>query len=68
MSAWLFNDPPPKTSTAGGTSITVAREDEHEREVWRWSLSGPELQATGIALTEAEAWRQARAAAGEKAA
>ena len=43
--------------------IVVASEPNESRPLYRWRVSGPRLFATGIALTQEEAWRQARLAA-----
>lgn len=43
--------------------IIVASEPSEFRPLHRWRVAGPRLLATGIALTEDEAWRQARLAA-----
>ena len=49
--------------------IIVAPEPNDSRPLYRWRVAGLQLIATGIALTEEGAWRQAqRAAAGRTAA
>ena len=49
-------------------NIVVAPVPNDSRPLYRWQVALDELFATGIALTEDAAWRQARAAAGESAA
>lgn len=46
-------------------NIFVAPEPNESRPIYRWHVAGEELLASGIALTEEGAWRQARAAAAE---
>jgi hypothetical protein len=48
--------------------IIVVPEPNESRPLYRWRVAGPRLLATGIALTEEEAWRQARLATEERAA
>ena len=42
--------------------IVVASEPNEFRPLYRWRVYGQQLFATGIALTQEEAWRQARLA------
>ena len=48
--------------------IVVAPEPNESRPLYRWRVAGPQLIATGIALSEEEAWRQAQLAADGRAA
>lgn len=57
-----------RSTTSNGLVLLVEPEPNGTRELFRWSVSGDELRATGISLSEAQAWVDARAAAGEKAA
>ena len=41
--------------------IVVASEPYEHRPLYRWQVSGLQLIAAGIALTEDGAWRQAKA-------
>lgn len=56
-----------RATSSSGLVLLVEPEPNTGRELWRWSVSGPELRATGLALSEAEAWRVARASAAELA-
>jgi hypothetical protein len=53
----------PRTKQESVYRIIVAPEPNESRPLFRWRLWGSQLVATGIALTEAEALRQARLAA-----
>jgi hypothetical protein len=48
--------------------IIIAPEPNESRPLFRWRVWGSELVATGIALSENEALRQARLAAAGRAA
>ena len=49
-------------------NIIVAPEPNDSRPLYRWQVAGVELLATGIALTEEGAWRQAQQAVEENVA
>ena len=57
-----------RATSSSGLVLLVELEPNTGRELWRWSVSGGELVASGVALSEAKAWEAAREAAGEKAA
>lgn len=52
-----------RQSSSNGVVITVEREPDQARDVWRWRISGAELENTGICLGEVRAWQAAKDAA-----
>lgn len=52
-----------RQSSSSGVVITVEREPDQPRDLWRWRITGRELEDTGLCIGEERAWDCAHAAA-----